>query len=104
VVFIAPDFKVSLDAGIRLFDEKLTLGAKMTRVSETKPVFGQLVKNNQLPGYTTYDVYGSYEFNDNVTLRAAVTNVTDAAYVSALGATYYAAPGRTFTLSLNAKF
>lgn len=104
VVFIAPEFKLVLDAGVRLFEEKLTLGARMTRVGDTNPIFGQLAQNNRLPGYTTYDLYGSYRFNDDVTLRAAVTNVTDKAYVSALGATYYAAPGRTFTASLNLKF
>lgn len=104
VVFLAPDFKVVLDAGVRLFDQKLTLGAKMTHVTETSPIYGQLAQNNQIPGYTVYDVYGSYKFNEDTTLRAAVTNVTDKAYVTALGTTYYAAPGRTFTASLNFKF
>lgn len=105
VVFIAPDLKVTLDAGVRLFDERLTLGAKMFHVSETKPMFGQFAQvNNRMPSYTTFDIYGSYEFNENTTLRAAVTNVTDLAYVSALGSDWYAAPGRTFTVSLNAKF
>ncbi|MGE0626801.1 MAG: TonB-dependent hemoglobin/transferrin/lactoferrin family receptor [Hyphomicrobiaceae bacterium] len=105
VVFIAPDFKLVLDAGVRLFDEKLTLGAKMIRLSETKPMFGQFAQvNNRMPGYTTYDIYGSYKFDENATLRAAVTNVTDLAYVSALGSDWYAAPGRTATAGLQIKF
>jgi hemoglobin/transferrin/lactoferrin receptor protein len=54
--------------------------------------------------YAVFDLYGSYQFNDNLTLRAAINNVTDLAYVPALGTTSLPAPGRTATVSLNLKF
>jgi hemoglobin/transferrin/lactoferrin receptor protein len=57
-----------------------------------------------MPGYRVYDIYGSYAFDEATKLRFAVNNVTDLAYAPAVGANFYAAPGRTATVSLNYKF
>ncbi len=104
VIFVQPEIRVALDGGVRLFDEKLTLGARMTYVGKTEPTIGSLQNNYKLDDYTLFDLYGSYAINENAKLRVSVTNLTDKAYVSALGADYYAMPGRTITASLNLKF
>ena len=104
VIFVQPERRIALDGGVRLFDEKLTIGGRMTKVSETEPTIGSLQNNYKLPAYTIYDLYASYAFTDDIKLRVNVNNLTDVAYVSALGADYYGMPGRTATVSLNFKF
>lgn len=106
VIFVQPARRLVLDGGVRLFGESLTLGARMHKVGPSKPEIGTLAStgNYTLEGYTTFDVYASYAFDEQVKLRAAVTNLTDKAYVSATGVSYYAAPGLTATVSLQVKF
>ena len=104
IIFEQPKLRVTLDAGVRLFDEKLTLGGRVTDVSKTEPALGSLRTGYVMDGYRVYDIYGSYAFDPNTKLRFAVTNLTDVAYAPAVGANFYAAPGRTATVSLNYKF
>jgi hemoglobin/transferrin/lactoferrin receptor protein len=106
VLFVQPRLRVVVDGGLRFFDEKLTLGGRITHVAPTEPTLGSLLPATTFgsDAYTVYDLYGSYVFTDDVKLRFAVNNVTDVAYVPAVGASYYAAPGRTYTASLGFKF
>jgi hemoglobin/transferrin/lactoferrin receptor protein len=104
IIFEQPKLRVTLDAGVRLFEERLTLGARVTDVSKTEPALGSLRSGYDMPGYRVYDIYGSYAFDPMTKLRFAVTNLTDVAYAPAVGANFYAAPGRTATVSLNYKF
>lgn len=104
VIFEQPNMRVTLDAGVRLLDEQLTLGGRMTYVGDTEPKQGSLQQNYKIDGYTVFDLYGSYAFNDATKLSVAINNFTDVAYSPAVGATFYAAPGRTFTASLRSKF
>lgn len=104
VLFVQPKVRFAIDGGVRLFEEKLTLGGRITHVGDTEPTIGTLQNSYKIENYTLLDLYGSYAFNDTTKLRVAVNNVTDKAYVSALGADYYAMPGRTFTASLHFKF
>jgi hemoglobin/transferrin/lactoferrin receptor protein len=104
VIFVPPEHKFTLDAGVRLLERKLTLGGRMSYVGGTSPNIGLLTASYVTKDYAVFDLYGSYQFNDNLTLRAAINNVTDLAYVPALGTTSLPAPGRTATVSLNLKF
>lgn len=104
VVFVPPRNKITIDAGMRLFEEKLELGGRISHVGGTSPNIGQLTGSYVSEDYTLYDLYGSYAFNENTKLRVAVSNLTDVAYVPALGTTSYPGPGRTVTASLNFKF
>ncbi|MGE0627691.1 MAG: TonB-dependent hemoglobin/transferrin/lactoferrin family receptor [Hyphomicrobiaceae bacterium] len=104
VLFVQPRFRVVIDGGVRLLDEKLTLGGRIAHVTPTEPTLGSLLPASTFgsDAYTVYDLYGSYAFTDDVKLRFAVNNLTDLHYVPAGG--YFTAPGRTATTSLNLKF
>jgi hemoglobin/transferrin/lactoferrin receptor protein len=104
VIFIPPRNKVTIDGGVRFFEENLVLGGRANIVGGTSPNTGVLVTNYVTEDYTTYDIYGSYAFTENVKLRFAVNNLTDVAYIPALGAGGLPAPGRTATASLSFKF
>ncbi|GGA87725.1 TonB-dependent heme/hemoglobin receptor family protein [Brucella endophytica] len=102
---VPPKFKGTIDAGVRFFEEKLAIGARLTHVTPTLtqivPVFdpdGGYLTNE----YTKLDLYGSYRVNDNATLRFGLDNVTDINHVPA--GSRYPAPGRTFFASLSTRF
>ncbi|NSY97367.1 TonB-dependent hemoglobin/transferrin/lactoferrin family receptor [Agrobacterium tumefaciens] len=101
---VAPKVKLTLDGGMRFFDEKFSLGARLNHVtptqSRTLDTEGNL--REVTDPYTTVDLYGSYAFNDKTTLRFAVNNLTDRKYIPAASA--YTAPGRTFIATMNVKF
>lgn len=101
---VPPRMKLVFDGGVRLFERKLTLGATVNHVTPTNTAYidneGDVVEHSG--PYTTLDLRGSYKFNENTTLHASVTNVTDERYVPATGV--YLAPGRTYMARLNTKF
>jgi hemoglobin/transferrin/lactoferrin receptor protein len=104
VIFVPPEFKVTLDAGVRLLERRLTLGGRMNHVGGTSPNVGVLTSSYQTSDYTLFDLYGSLKFNDHAKLRFGVNNLTDVAYVPALGTDSLPAPGRTISASFNVKF
>ena len=78
-----PDHVVTLTAGLRFFDEKLTVG---TRVFIASEAFIGLVNNPTDPytdGYTLVDLFSSYKFDNGLQLGATVTNVFDVTYTPA---------------------
>lgn len=101
---VAPKVKLTLDGGMRFFDEKFSLGARLNHVtptqSRTLDTEGNL--REVTDPYTSVDLYGSYAFNDKATLRFAINNLTDRKYIPAASA--YTAPGRTFIATMNVKF
>ncbi|WP_109317162.1 TonB-dependent receptor [Pseudovibrio ascidiaceicola] len=99
----APQTKLNLDAGFRLFDEKVVVGGRMKYVKPDTQV-GVLASGYEATEYTIVDLYGSYEFNENATLRVDVSNLGDVAYVDALTAGGFPSPGRTITAALNFTF
>ena len=103
IVYIPPEHKATLQAGMRFFDRKLMLGGRVTYSGPT--VYrGSAGYQSDIDGFTVYDVFGSYDFSDTASLNFAVNNVTDVAYADALGNPNYGAPGRTATVSLKVKF
>ena len=101
--FSPPRFKLALDGGVRLFEERVTAGSRITHVSGEQES-NWIVTPGSIPDYTVFDLYGSFELNDDATLRASVTNLTDLAYTPALGLVTHPAPGRTFTVSARIRF
>ncbi|MDC7788025.1 TonB-dependent hemoglobin/transferrin/lactoferrin family receptor [Rhodoplanes sp. TEM] len=107
VIFVPPKTKYTIDAGVRLLDRRLTIGGRVTHVGVAEDNLGyidSLVSVYQTESYTVYDLYGSLAITDEAKLRFAVNNLTDLAYVPALGTASLPAPGRTATVSLNFKF
>ncbi|MBI1650867.1 TonB-dependent receptor [Hyphomicrobium sulfonivorans] len=104
---IPPDFKLTVDGGIRLMDERLTIGARYTHTSPTKTrqvttIGANMTVVESTDPYSVFDLYSVYQANENITLRLSVNNVTDQRYVPAGG--LFLAPGRTATMGLTAKF
>lgn len=95
-----------LHGGLRLFDEKLSIGVRYTKVSPTQA--RTIDDNGNLEEltdpYQIVDLYGAFRASENVTLRFAVNNLTDVYYVPATGGVDFAAPGRTATTSVNVRF
>ncbi|MES0868341.1 TonB-dependent receptor [Pseudovibrio sp. SCP19] len=100
---VAPKTKLSANAGLRFWDERLTLGGRVTHV-EPDGQFGFFASGYETDDYTIVDLYGSYEFNENATLRVDVNNLGDIAYVDALTAGGFPSPGLTITAALNFTF
>lgn len=103
-VYTLPKRKYTLNGGVRLFDQKLLLGANATFVYPDKNI-SQFTSGTTDIGtfyrYRTYDVYGSYDVNSNVRLGVSVNNLTDEAYMTA---GYVPAPGRTVIFSMSGNF
>ncbi|HWD12305.1 MAG TPA: TonB-dependent receptor [Pseudochrobactrum sp.] len=108
--FMLPDQYGTLDAGIRLFDEKLTLGAQARYFGKSSYAgtgidYGQRLA---LPSYMLYDLYGSYKLKENAELFFSVENVANKNYRVAvsgpLGEDEYSGKGRSFIFGASAKF
>lgn len=101
---VPPRFKVTVDAGVRLFDRKVALGARVNHV--TPNLAHYLDENGNIAEtgdpYTTLDLHGSFDLGSQATLNLSFNNVTDQRYIPATG--NYIAPGRTFLMGLNVKF
>ncbi|TNL09712.1 TonB-dependent receptor [Kosakonia cowanii] len=111
---VPPKDTVTLNLGARFFDEKLTVGSRLTYVGsryvkddgagETASAGLSYVHASNWNPYTLVDLYASYKINENATLDFAVDNLTDRYYVDALNAVPVPAPGRTVRGSLTVKF
>ncbi|MDQ8699547.1 TonB-dependent hemoglobin/transferrin/lactoferrin family receptor [Hyphomicrobium sp. LHD-15] len=104
---VPPEFKLTVDAGLRFFDERLTLGGRYTYTTPTQTrqvvtIGSDLVVVDSTDPYSVWDLYGSYRFDEHTTLRVSVDNITDQRYVPAGG--LFLAPGRTATASFQLKF
>ena len=87
----------------RFFDNRLNIGARANRVVPSEQL-GLFSTTYRAKPFTTFDIYGSWDFNENASLRFAVNNLTDVAYVDPMNSSDFPAPGRTATLSLKVRF
>lgn len=106
---LPPEQTASLTLGTRLFEEKLTVGGRVTYVGE-RPVKGIADDTNgwttltDWNPYTLVDVFATWKINDHMEAEFNVDNLTDVYYVDALAMGLVPAPGRTFRAVLTAKF
>jgi hemoglobin/transferrin/lactoferrin receptor protein len=105
---VPPRFSATGTLGVRLLEESLTLGARITHMGERAADYrdvGNGIRNvvNWEP-YTLVDVFASYDVTEDVTLDLAIDNVGDLYYMDSLTLGYNPSPGRTFRASLTAKF
>ena len=98
-----------MTVGTRWFDESLTLGGRLT-------FFGELPMDDVLESTVfsearfywssqeIFDLFGSYEINDHLTLGFSIENVMDRYYMPPLFVSRIPAPGRTFRVHFTARF
>ena len=95
--------------------EDLLLSGGLTVQTTLDPRFQTGTYPEQVPSYTTLDLYGRYNFTPDLYVSAAILNVTDEVppydpWGSSLGGTYlydpalYDARGRQYRLGINYKF
>ncbi len=104
---IQPDEVATLDIGLRLLGEKLTLGSQIRHVGPGKEASG-MGTWARTESYTLVDLYGSYAVNDRIEAFFSVENVEDKQYGYA-GSGYggYSAQtgrGRTLVAGVTARF
>ena len=106
-----PDDVGTITGGVRLFDEKLTVGARAYLTSKTS--MGDVNGGGYWDAYNTVDLFSSYLLTNDITVGLNVTNLMDVAYTPALSTGNtgdpFAAPidtgrGRTFLLTTRANF
>ena len=86
-----PEHIVVVTAGVRLLDQKLTIGGRVSHYSEFDVGAENAGSFNQgftyatrtLPGYTLVDLFTSYKLTSNVELGVLATNLFDVAYTPA---------------------
>lgn len=110
-----PDDVGTITAGVRMFDQRLTVGARAYLTSKTYKGSGD-VSNGNPPywdAYNTVDLFSSYAVTDDITVGLNVTNLMDVAYTPALSTGNTGDPlapaidtgrGRTFLLTTRANF
>lgn len=105
-IYAMPKRKITVDGGLRFFDQDLVVGMSATFV-EPQDNFGSSSLSTVVGKYFSYrvfDLYSSYKINDSVSVSLNVNNLLDEAYVQGAGGTYSAAPGRTGVLTLRGNF
>jgi hemoglobin/transferrin/lactoferrin receptor protein len=99
--YVPPDSSGSVTAGIRLFDQKLTLGGRVQFSSSRSgsvwpPANGATFT---WPSYRVYDLFGIYKVDDDSTINFSIENLTDEYYFGALTSIPVPSPGRTARIS-----
>lgn len=105
--YVPPEYSGSATLGLRLFDQSLVLGARVSfhgkAVVPPPPQAGLNfpVRWNE---EQIIDVFGSYAINDYASLGFSVENVTDRFYVSPLAVAQIPSPGRTARVHFTLRF
>lgn len=105
-----PRFSTNLLAGLRFFDETLTLGGRMTHTSGPtaqldKPwQTGATTPQIDYRAVTLYDLFLTYKVLEHAELNLSVQNLSDRYYLDPLAQSFMPAPGRTWRLGVQARF
>jgi hemoglobin/transferrin/lactoferrin receptor protein len=105
---IPPEYSGSVTAGMRLFDQRLTLGGRAYFFSERyggyKQIGGAVNVASVYHAATIFDAFGSYKFNDTATLDFSVENIGDRYYIDPLSTGVVPSPGRTIRMGFTTQF
>ncbi len=109
-----PDDVATITGGVRLLDEKLTIGARAYIASKSFLGLPNAGSSPYLDGYTTVDLFSNYKVTQDVNVGLTVTNLTDLAYTPALSSSGMSTTGnpvpvdtgrgRTFLVTTRAQF
>jgi hemoglobin/transferrin/lactoferrin receptor protein len=103
---VPPKYSGSLTVGVRAFEEKLTLGARMHFASVRAGTVWQGGSASRVgvdvswPEYRIFDVFGSYKLTEDAIINFSVENITDEYYFGALSSVGIPSPGRTARIGL----
>ncbi|TBV16937.1 TonB-dependent receptor domain-containing protein [Stutzerimonas kirkiae] len=113
---LQPQYSLNLDSGMRLFNERLELGARMIYHSSAKnKEEAKWIKQN-LPYVQggnepfewhpiwVFDAYASLQVNKRLDIDFGINNITNRYYIDPLARVAMPAPGRTMKLGLTARF
>ncbi len=90
-------------AGLRLFDERLTLGGRVRFVSESE-VFNVLGTITPNPEYRLYDAFLNLQVSENVSAFLTAENITNEGYLVAKDNSFQYGSGRTIMGGFTTKF
>jgi len=105
--YVPPQYMVRLTAGLRLFDEKLTIGGRMTSFGErtiSAAAGGSTISPTLWAATKVYDIFGEYKVTDDIAMNFSIENVLDTYYVDPLGVGRNPSPGLTARVGATAKF
>lgn len=105
---VPPKYSGSVTAGMRLFEETLTMGGRAyffgQRYGGYKLANGAVNSPVYYDAKTIFDFFGSYKVNEMFTVDLSVENVGDAYYLDPLSTGLIPSPGRTVRMGLTATF
>jgi hemoglobin/transferrin/lactoferrin receptor protein len=105
--YIPPEYMVRLTAGVRLFDQKLTIGGRVTSFGERTvgaAAGGTTIMPTLWVPTNIYDIFGEYKFTDDIALNFSIENLLDTYYTDPLGVGRLPSPGLTGRIGMSAKF
>jgi hemoglobin/transferrin/lactoferrin receptor protein len=107
---VPPKFTAATTVGVRVFDERLTLGARHTFVDKS---IGDFVVDPsdfnpftllKWPSYHIVDLFAEWKIDEDFYFSLNADNITDRFYVDPLSNAILPAPGRTLRAGLTMKF
>lgn len=108
---IPPEYSVSLSLNQKLFEDKLTIGGRITAIGPRaidaeKPLTGAapLIQAIEWKPHTLLDVYANYAINDNLMAYVSIENLTDQYYTDPLNLALIPSPGRTIRFGVTGEF
>jgi hemoglobin/transferrin/lactoferrin receptor protein len=75
-----PDDYATIDAGMRFFEQRLTLGGRIRYTGDSIQAYVDEESSIERPSYTLVDFYGSFKLTENARLFFSVDNAFDKAY------------------------
>lgn len=108
---LPPKYIATATIGARLFNKKLDIGARYSHygkravsIFETQDTEIGNTNSAEWDDYGLVDLYADYKINDNLTISAAIDNLTNKYYLDVNNMSLSPAPGRTLHLNLDYKF
>lgn len=105
---VPPKYAGSVTIGGRFLSNRLTLGARTVfadaRAIGRRAIYNGSSFNSEWAAYTVFDLFGSFDIGERLTLAASVENVGNRFYLDAISRARTPSPGRLFRMSLTGRF
>ncbi len=105
---VPPKYSGAATLGGRFFDDRLTLGTRAVfagkRAVNRQAVYGGSSVASEWNPYAVFDLFGSLDITQYVTVSASAENITNRFYLDALSRARTPSPGRLVRLSVTGRF